>query len=88
MRGAYVKHKNNSEDSAVVWQNRVDEHYLPVHKHQFLAGNNFKLHPKTGEESEVIVNEQVLLRFNIGAKDPIKEETVFKRAFSTSSSFE
>ncbi len=59
-------------DSALVWENRVDEHYLPLHKHKLLAGTNFTAHPENGEESEVIVNQQVLKRFNIGGGDPRK----------------
>ncbi|GAB2577667.1 ABC transporter permease [Spirosoma areae] len=60
------------QDSAMVWLNLVDEHYLPVHNHKLIAGKNFSLRPKTGEESEIIVNEQVLKRFNIAKKDPQK----------------
>ncbi len=59
-------------DSANVWLNFVDEHYLPLHKHQFLAGKNFSPKPADAEESEVIVNEQVLKRFNIAQHDPHK----------------
>lgn len=59
-------------DSAGVWLNFVDEHYLPLHKHQFLAGKNFTTRPKEGEETEVIVNEQLLKRFNIGNRIPAK----------------
>jgi ABC-type lipoprotein release transport system permease subunit len=35
-----------------------------------LAGRNFNLKAKGSEESEVIVNEQILKRFRIGEKDP------------------
>ncbi|MFN8343612.1 MAG: ABC transporter permease [Spirosomataceae bacterium] len=59
-------------DSAGVWLNFVDEHYLPIHKHPFLAGGNFRTHPKNGEETEVIVNEQLLKRFNIAQRIPAK----------------
>jgi putative ABC transport system permease protein len=59
-------------DSAAVWLNFVDEHYLPIHKHQFLAGKNFTTRPKDGEETEVIVNEQLLKRFNIANRIPAK----------------
>ncbi len=71
IRGTNMKYKNPS-DSALVWLNQVDEHYLPIHKHQLLAGTNFKLRPKKGKESEVIVNEQVLRRFDIAERDPSK----------------
>ncbi|MCX6216061.1 ABC transporter permease [Spirosoma sp.] len=60
----------NPQDSAMVWLNQVDEHYLPVHNHKLIAGKNFTLRPKKGEETEVIVNEQVLKRFNIANKKP------------------
>lgn len=59
-------------DSSNVWLNLVDEHYLPLHDHKLLAGTNFKLKPEKGKESEVIVNEQVLKRFNIGKRVPEK----------------
>lgn len=63
---------NNPQDSAMVWLNLVDEHYLPLHKHKLLAGTNFTLRPKEGEEQEIIVNEQVLKRFNIAKGSPKK----------------
>ncbi len=59
-------------DSALVWVNTVDENYLPIHEHKLLAGKNFTLRPEKGKESEVIVNQQVLKRFNIGGRDPLK----------------
>jgi putative ABC transport system permease protein len=69
--GADMKYKN-PDDSAMVWLNMVDEHYVPLHEHQLIAGKNFSLRPKKGEESEVIVNEQVLKRFDIAKQDPLK----------------
>ena len=64
---------NNPLDSAGVYYNSIDENYLPLHGHQLIAGKNFASHPsKKEEESEVIVNEQVLKRFNIGEKNPAK----------------
>ncbi|WP_293683515.1 MULTISPECIES: ABC transporter permease [unclassified Spirosoma] len=72
MGGTTMKYKD-SQDSALVWHNMVDEHYLPIHKHKLLAGTNFTRHPKKGEEeSEVIVNEQVIRRFNIAKRNPQK----------------
>jgi ABC-type antimicrobial peptide transport system permease subunit len=71
IHGTSMKYKN-PQDSAMVWLNQVDEHYLPIHKHKLLAGTNFILRPKKGEESEVIVNEQVLKRFNIAKRNPQK----------------
>ncbi|MGA0558106.1 ABC transporter permease [Larkinella sp. VNQ87] len=57
-------------DSAMAWQNFVDENYLPLHRHGFLAGTNFKNRPTGGNETEVIVNEQVLKRFRIADGNP------------------
>jgi ABC-type antimicrobial peptide transport system permease subunit len=71
VHGINTKYKN-PQDSAMVWLNAVDEHYLPIHQHKLLAGKNFTLRPKKGEESEVIVNEQVLKRFNIANRNPEK----------------
>jgi ABC-type antimicrobial peptide transport system permease subunit len=68
----YVNPKDGSKDSTMIALNVVDGNYLPLHQHKFAAGTNFKLRPKKGEESEVIVNEQVLKRFNIANRDPQK----------------
>jgi putative ABC transport system permease protein len=67
--GSQLKYKN---DSAGMWLNYVDVNYLPLHQHKLLAGRNFNPMAETGDESEIIVNEQVLKRFNIGDKDPLK----------------
>jgi hypothetical protein len=69
--GAQAKYQNLL-DSSQVWLNFVDEAYLPLHQHRFLAGTNFRTRSKQGKESEVIVNEQVLKRFNIGQQVPDK----------------
>ncbi|GAB4014673.1 ABC transporter permease [Spirosoma migulaei] len=71
IHGTNMKY-TDPRDSAMVWLNQVDEHYLPVHNHKLVAGKNFTLRPKKGEESEAIVNEQVLKRFNIAKRDPEK----------------
>ena len=71
IHGTNMKYKN-PDDSAMVWLNLVDEHYLPLHNHKLIAGKNFALRPKKGEESEIIVNEQVLKRFGIAKQDPLK----------------
>jgi putative ABC transport system permease protein len=70
--GTNVKY-NNPQDSAFAYQNIVDENYFPLHGHQFLAGRNF-IAPASDSavESEVIVNERMLVRFNIGGLDPSK----------------
>ena len=71
VNGAQLIHVN-SNDSSPVFQNYVDEHYLPLHEHEFLAGGNFMRGSVHSVENEVIVNEQVLKRFNIGDSDPQK----------------
>ncbi|NEU67628.1 FtsX-like permease family protein [Spirosoma agri] len=71
IHGTTMKYQDPN-DSAMVWLNQVDEQYLPVHNHKLLAGRNFTLRPKKGEEREVIVNEQVLKRFNIAQGNPEK----------------
>jgi len=71
MHGTNMKYKN-PDDSARVWMNIVDEHYLPIHQHQFLTGHNFTLRPENGEENEIIVNQQALQRFDIAKRDPVK----------------
>ncbi|WP_221408911.1 ABC transporter permease [Ohtaekwangia koreensis] len=60
------------KDSANVWVNMVDENYLPLHQHRFLAGRNFNPKTKEADETEVIVNEQILHRFNMAGHDPAK----------------
>lgn len=78
--GGMVKY-GNSRDSALVLTNQVDENYLPLHGYKLLAGGNFIARPSTAQTvSEVIVNEQVLKRFNIANGDPEKaigEEITF-----------
>ncbi|RRB07900.1 ABC transporter permease [Larkinella rosea] len=69
--GTQLKYKGHGvQDSAMVWLNFVDENYIPLHKHRFLAGTNFKNRPTSGNETEVIVNEQVLKRFHIAERNP------------------
>lgn len=67
--GVSMVNPNDPLDSATVYFNAVDENYLPLHDHTFLAGGNF--HPKLVDsvETEVIVNQQVVKRFNISGGD-------------------
>lgn len=70
--GGNMKYKD-SRDSALVMTNHVDENYLPLHDYKLVAGGNFIARPATAQATgEVIVNEQVLKRFNIGASNPEK----------------
>lgn len=75
-----MKYKD-SRDSVLVLTNHVDENYLPLHEHKLVAGGNFIARPTTTEAvTEVIVNQQVLKRFNIAGNDPEKaigEEITF-----------
>ncbi|HEY1054694.1 MAG TPA: FtsX-like permease family protein, partial [Emticicia sp.] len=70
--GGFMKYKD-SRDSALVMTNNVDENYLTLHKYKLIAGENFKTRPTTKDAvREIIVNEQVLKRFNIANRDPQK----------------
>lgn len=63
----------DSRDSALVLTNHVDENYLALHQYKLLAGGNFRARPTTpAAATEVIVNQQVLKRFNIAGNDPEK----------------
>lgn len=78
--GGYMKYKD-SHDSTLVLTNHVDENYLDLHNYELLAGTNFMERPTAGSNvNEMIVNEQVLKRFNIANGDPVKaigEEITF-----------
>ncbi|RPE09928.1 FtsX-like permease family protein [Chitinophaga lutea] len=70
--GGNMKYKD-SRDSALVMTNHVDENYLPLHDYKLIAGGNFIARPATAEAvGEVIVNQQVVKRFNIGSGNPEK----------------
>jgi putative ABC transport system permease protein len=70
--GENMKNPNNPNDSAGVRMNRIDENYLQLHNFQLLAGRTFNFKPKDAIENEVIVNEQVLKRFDIADRIPSK----------------
>lgn len=70
--GGYMKY-NDSRDSVLVMTNHVDENYLPLHQYKLAAGGNFMARPTTAKAAtEVIVNQQLLKRFNIGNNHPEK----------------
>ena len=69
--GSIVKY-NNPSDSSMVDINNIDEHYLPLHQYTLLSGRNFTAKPKNAPETEVVVNEELIRRFNIGHNDPEK----------------
>ena len=58
---------NDPNDSTSVWQNFVDEQYIPLHAYTLIAGRNFM----NNQQSEVIVNEKLVESFGIGGGDPI-----------------
>lgn len=68
MWGTRVKH---GADSVDIWFNAVDEHYLPLHEHRFIAGRNFNPRADSAKEDEIIVDMQVLKALNM-ANDPEK----------------
>ncbi|MCF2494760.1 ABC transporter permease [Dyadobacter chenhuakuii] len=78
--GGHMKYKD-SQDSALVMTNHIDENYLSLHNYKLLAGENFVTRPTTAEAaSEVIVNQQVLKWFNLG--DP--QEAIGKQVMFSS----
>jgi putative ABC transport system permease protein len=70
--GERMKNPNNPDDSAAVRMNRIDENYLQLHGHKLLAGRPFNFKAEHATETEVIVNEQVLKRFDIADQIPSK----------------
>jgi putative ABC transport system permease protein len=69
--GETVKY-TDPQDSNNVFYNKIDERYLAIHGHTLLAGGNFAPRTEQAEESEVIVNEAFLKRFNVAGRDPVK----------------
>lgn len=69
--GSSMKYKDPA-DSTMVDLNYIDEHYLPLHQYAFLAGRNFESRPKNAPETETIVNQEMIRRFNIGHNNPAK----------------
>ncbi|KYG75246.1 ABC transporter permease [Roseivirga spongicola] len=53
-------------DSTTIYYSSVDQNYIPMLKHNLIAGSNFLRTPTSDNESEIIVNETLLKRFNIG----------------------
>lgn len=70
--GTSIKYHGTPNDSSSVSFNGIDENYIPLHHHKLLAGRNFFYRPDSTRESEVIVNQAVLKRFNIGGQNPEK----------------
>lgn len=66
--GGYLKYLD-PQDSGLIWSNKVNEKYIPLHHYELLAGRNFSVKADS-TEGEVIVSEQVLKRFGIGNGRP------------------
>jgi putative ABC transport system permease protein len=67
--GSNVKYINK-QDSAFVYHAPVDENYIPLLGHKLLAGRNFT--KESGLSKEIIINQKIAKRFNIGNGDPMK----------------
>lgn len=52
-------------DSTEVYYNIVDEYYVPLHRHELVAGRNF-IAQSAKESGEILVNMQVLRQLNMG----------------------
>lgn len=70
--GTSMKYHGSPNDSSGVGFNAIDENYIPLHGHKLLAGRNFEARLDSAQETEVIVNQQVLKRFNIANQEPEK----------------
>jgi len=69
--GASMKYQNPL-DSADVNMNFIDANYLLLHQYTLIAGRNFTPKPKDAPETGIIVNEELLKRFNIAHRNPEK----------------
>ena len=56
-------------DSASLYYNIIDENYIPMLKHELIAGSNFESRPEQEKEESIIVNEKFLKRFNVGTPE-------------------
>jgi ABC-type antimicrobial peptide transport system permease subunit len=65
-----MKNPSNPMDSGRIYYNVIDENYLALHDHKLVSGRNFTPHASDSVETEVIVNEEVLKRFNIAGQNP------------------
>lgn len=70
--GTNMKYHGSPNDSSGVGFNSIDENYMPLHGHKLISGRNFVAKSDSAKETEVIVNLQVLKRFNIAGQDPTK----------------
>jgi putative ABC transport system permease protein len=68
--GVTMKYFKAPQDSTMIFFNGIDEHFVPLHKISLLAGRNFNAKTDSATESEIIVNRDVLKRFNISPDKP------------------
>ncbi|MGW8122864.1 ABC transporter permease [Roseivirga echinicomitans] len=61
--GADIKYGG---DSTEFYYNDIDENYLELMNHELVAGVNFKKKTPDTDETEIILNEIALKRFNLG----------------------
>ncbi len=66
--GTIVKY-DDPLDSATLHYNIIDENYVPLMGHELLAGSNFRSNESQKQEESIIVNEQVLKRFDLGSPE-------------------
>lgn len=66
--GADLKYEDPM-DSTMLWYASIDANYIPMMKHRLLAGTNFEQRPLQEEETEIIVNESTIKRFNVGTPE-------------------
>ena len=56
-------------DSSSVYLSQIDHKYIPLMKHQLLAGTNFTAKDKVEKEETIIINETILKKFNLGTPE-------------------
>ena len=62
----YLVDMKYNNDSTELFYNTIDENYIDLMDHEIIAGANFTNKSFEGEESEIILNEETLKRFNLG----------------------
>lgn len=67
--GTYVKYVD-PQDSTFANINGIDEQYVPLHGYQLVAGRNVLSKPGSDDSGEILVNQQLLKRFNLGPGNP------------------
>ena len=83
--GTGVKNPDVPLDSGTAFYNFIDARYLDLHEFTLLAGRNFTSKADSTEESELIVNEHFLKRFEVGnnSQDAIGKQILVDRKLMT-----